>query len=433
MKGLISAVRRNTIAEELGIKPGEKLIAVNGTSPTDIIELSYLVAEEKIDLSIESQDGELRHVIVEKQPDEDLGIEFDSAVFDGVRYCHNKCVFCFVDQMIPGMRNTLYDRDDDFRLSFLYGNFLTLTNVKECDYERIIKTHMSPLYVSIHATDSDVRRNMMKNKNAGNILDDLQRLIDNGITIHTQVVLCPGFNDGEILEKTFKDLVALAPMVETMAVVPVGLTKNREGLPEVRLFTSIECQNIILQVEKWQNECREKFGKSFIYLGDEFYINAGINLPAAERYDGFPQIENGIGLSRNFLDEWENSSVAPAGCDRIENALVPVGESAYKLLKPLFDDYNNKYKTGHTLVAVTNHFFGKTINVTGLLTASDILSAVSGFADFNRIILPQVVLNKDLLFLDDISLADFKKLYKGKVECAQNAKELKQLLAKQGG
>ena len=433
MKGLISAVRRNTIAEELGIKPGEKLIAVNGTSPTDIIELSYLVAEEKIDLSIESQDGELRHVIVEKQPDEDLGIEFDSAVFDGVRYCHNKCVFCFVDQMIPGMRNTLYDRDDDFRLSFLYGNFLTLTNMKECDYERIIKTHMSPLYVSIHATDSEVRRNMMKNKNAGNILDDLQRLIDNGITIHTQVVLCPGFNDGEILEKTFKDLVALAPMVETMAVVPVGLTKNREGLPEVRLFTSIECQNIILQVEKWQNECREKFGKSFIYLGDEFYINAGINLPAAERYDGFPQIENGIGLSRNFLDEWENSSVAPAGCDRIENALVPVGESAYKLLKPLFDDYNNKYKTGHTLVAVTNHFFGKTINVTGLLTASDILSAVSGFADFNRIILPQVVLNKDLLFLDDISLADFKKLYKGKVECAQNAKELKQLLAKQGG
>ena len=433
MKGLISAVRRNTIAEELGIKPGEKLIAVNGTSPADIIELSYLVAEEKIDLSIESQDGELRHVIVEKQPDEDLGIEFDSAVFDGVRYCHNKCVFCFVDQMIPGMRNTLYDRDDDFRLSFLYGNFLTLTNMKECDYERIIKTHMSPLYVSIHATDSDVRRNMMKNKNAGNILDDLQRLIDNGITIHTQVVLCPGFNDGEILEKTFKDLVALAPMVETMAVVPVGLTKNREGLPEVRLFTSIECQNIILQVEKWQNECREKFGKSFIYLGDEFYINAGINLPAAERYDGFPQIENGIGLSRNFLDEWENSSVAPAGCDRIENALVPVGESAYKLLKPLFDDYNNKYKTGHTLVAVTNHFFGKTINVTGLLTASDILSAVSGFADFNRIILPQVVLNKDLLFLDDISLADFKKLYKGKVECAQNAKELKQLLAKQGG
>ena len=433
MKGLISAVRRNTIAEELGIKPGEKLIAVNGTSPTDIIELSYLVAEEKIDLSIESQDGELRHVIVEKQPDEDLGIEFDSAVFDGVRYCHNKCVFCFVDQMIPGMRNTLYDRDDDFRLSFLYGNFLTLTNVKECDYERIIKTHMSPLYVSIHATDSDVRRNMMKNKNAGNILDDLQRLIDNGITIHTQVVLCPGFNDGEILEKTFKDLVALAPMVETMAVVPVGLTKNREGLPEVRLFTSIECQNIILQVEKWQNECREKFGKSFIYLGDEFYINAGINLPAAERYDGFPQIENGIGLSRNFLDEWANSSAAPAGCDRIENALVPVGESAYKLLKPLFDDYNNKYKTGHTLVAVTNHFFGKTINVTGLLTASDILSAVSGFADFNRIILPQVVLNKDLLFLDDISLADFKKLYKGKVECAQNAKELKQLLAKQGG
>ena len=433
MKGIISAVRRNTIAEAFGIMPGEKLIAVNGTSPADIIELSYLVADEIIDLSIESQDGELRHVIIEKQPDEDLGLEFESAVFDGVRYCHNKCVFCFVDQMIPGMRNTLYDRDDDFRLSFLYGNFLTLTNMKECDYERIIKTHMSPLYVSIHATDSEVRRNMMNNKNAGNILDDLQRLIDNGITIHTQVVLCPGFNDGEILEKTFKDLVALAPMVETMAVVPVGLTKNRENLPEVRLFTSVEAQNIISQVEKWQDECREKFGNSFIYLGDEFYINAGMNLPDAERYDGFPQLENGIGLSRNFLDEWENSPAAPNCCDKIENALVPVGESAYKLLKPLVDDYNNEYKTCHKLVAVTNHFFGKTINVTGLLTGMDILNALSDFTEFNRIILPQVVLNKDLLFLDDMSLADFKKLYKGKVECAKNAKELKQLLAKQGG
>ena len=433
MKGIISAVRRNTIAEAFGIMPGEKLIAVNGTSPADIIELSYLVADEIIDLSIESQDGELRHVIIEKQPDEDLGLEFESAVFDGVRYCHNKCVFCFVDQMIPGMRNTLYDRDDDFRLSFLYGNFLTLTNMKKCDYERIIKTHMSPLYVSIHATDSEVRRNMMNNKNAGNILDDLQRLIDNGITIHTQVVLCPGFNDGKILEKTFKDLVALAPMVETMAVVPVGLTKNRENLPEVRLFTSVEAQNIISQVEKWQDECRKKFGNSFIYLGDEFYINAGMKLPDAERYDGFPQLENGIGLSRNFLDEWENAIAAPNGSDKIENALVPVGESAYKLLKPLVDDYNNEYKTCHKLVAVTNHFFGKTINVTGLLTGMDILNALSDFTEFNRIILPQVVLNKDLLFLDDMSLADFKKLYKGKVECAKNAKELKQLLAKQGG
>ncbi|NLH46654.1 MAG: DUF512 domain-containing protein [Acholeplasmataceae bacterium] len=433
MKGLISAVRRNTIAEVHGIKPGEKLIAVNGTSPTDIIELSYLVADEKLDLSIESQDGKLRHIIVEKQPDEDLGIEFDSAVFDGVRYCHNKCVFCFVDQMIPGMRKTLYDRDDDFRLSFLYGNFLTLTNMKECDYERIIKTHMSPLYVSIHATDSAVRRDMMNNKNAGNILAELQRLIDNGITIHTQVVLCPGFNDGKILEKTFKDLVALAPMVETMAVVPVGLTKNREGLPEVRLFTSIEAQNIILQVEKWQDECREKLGKSFIYLGDEFYINAGMEIPKAERYDGFPQLENGIGLSRNFLDEWENSPAVTASYDKIENALVPVGESAYKLLKPLFDDFNKEHKTGHKLVPVPNYFFGKTINVTGLLTGRDILNALSDFTEFNRVILPQVVLNKDLLFLDDLSLADFKKMYKGKVECAKNANELKQLLAKQGG
>ncbi len=430
MNGLISAVRRNTIAAANGIEPGEKLIAVNGTSPMDIIELSYLAADELIDLTIEDKNGVQRHIKIEKLPDEDLGLEFESAVFDGIRYCHNKCVFCFVDQMIPHMRSSLYDRDDDFRLSFLYGNFLTLTNMDECDYERIIKTHMSPLYVSVHATDPQVRQNMMKNKNSGEILANLKRLIDNGISIHTQVVLCPELNDGKVLEKTFFDLFSLAPMIETMAVVPVGLTKNRDNLPEVRLFTPVEAERIIRQVEKWQDMCRQKIGKSFIYLGDEFYINAGIELPQADKYDGFPQIENGIGLSRNFLEEWERTNVIHQSDAILKKALIPVGESAYKILRPLLEKYNIEHGTRHKLVPVTNFFFGTTINVTGLLTATDILRAVEEYGDFDRLILPQIVLNKDLLFLDDKSLADFKNLYKGDVECAANARQLKQLLAK---
>ena len=431
MKGVISKVRRNSLAAAAGIKRDEKLCAVNGAELHDIIEFSYLAAEEKIQLTIEDTKGLVRQVEIEKLMDEDIGLEFESAVFDEVTCCQNKCVFCFVDQMIPGMRQSLYVRDDDFRLSFLYGNFITLTNLQKCDYERIVRTHMSPLYVSIHATDSEVRRNMMKNKYAGDILVNLKRLINNGISVHTQIVLCPEFNDGAVLEKTFADLFSLAPMVETMAVVPVGLTKNRKDLPQVRLFTPEEAQKIIEQVDLWQIMCRQKIGKGFIYLGDEFYILAGMPIPPAENYDGFPQIENGIGLSRNFLDEWDKAEVSPKGDCQQNKALIPVGESAYKLLKPLVEDFNEKYGTKHLLLPVVNHFFGTTINVTGLLTGSDILTAVADYStEYSRIILPEIVLNKDLLFLDDMSLADFKNLYSGEVQCAANASQLKQLLLK---
>lgn len=431
MKGVISKVRRNSLAAAAGIKRGEKLCAVNGTDLHDIIEYSYLAAEEKIQLTIENKNGLIRQVEIEKMMDEDVGLEFESAVFDEVTCCQNKCVFCFVDQMIPGMRQSLYVRDDDFRLSFLYGNFITLTNLQECDYDRIVRTHMSPLYVSIHATDSEVRRNMMKNKHAGDILANLKRLINNGISVHTQIVLCPEFNDGAVLQKTFTDLFSLAPMVETMAVVPVGLTKNRRHLTQVRLFTPEEAQKIIEQVNLWQKMCRHKIGKGFIYLGDEFYILAGMPIPAADYYDGFPQIENGIGLSRNFLDEWDKTGVSSTGSFEQKKALIPVGESAYKLLKPLVEEFNKKYRTEHLLLPVVNHFFGTTINVTGLLTGSDILTAVANYDnEYSRIILPEIVLNKDLLFLDDMTLADFKNQYSGEVECAANATQLKQLLFK---
>ncbi len=421
MIGLISGVRRHSLAEEAGIKAGEKLCEIDGVQVKDIIELSFYTTDDMVDLLIEAEDGTRRHVVIEKYPDEDLGLEFESAVFDKVRTCYNNCIFCFVDQMIPGMRPGLYVRDDDYRLSFLYGNFITLTNMKDEDFERIISTHMTPLYVSVHATDPVVRCQMMNNRFAGELMNKLERLLDAGIQVHTQIVCCPGYNDGEVLAKTFADLYERHPGVLTMAVVPVGLTKNRADLPQLRSFTKEEAIAIVEQVTAWQERCRQETGKSFIYLGDEFYLLADKELPPGEWYDGFPQLENGIGLTRSFLDEWAEVTSKLHNPKGAADAVIPIGEGAYKVLKPLMDEFNRALGTQHEFLPVPNLFFGGKVNVTGLLTGGDILkAAVNG----KRVILPAVVLNKDQLFLDDMSFEEFKKACPVKVEVAENAKEL---------
>ena len=424
MQGLISSVKHGSLAETAGIKAGESLLTVNGSSLRDIIDLSFLLADEQVVLKLAAADGTEREITIDKRIDEDLGLEFESAVFDKVTTCYNKCVFCFVDQMIPGMRKGLYVRDDDYRLSFLYGNFITLTNMKDEDFDRIIRTHMSPLYVSVHATDPEVRCAMMKNRFAGELMDKLKRLFDAGITVHTQIVCCPGYNDGDVLKRTYADLRALAPMVETMAVVPVGLTKNRAHLTPLRLFTPQEAREIVTMVTEWQQECRQSLGKSFVYLGDEFYILAGMPLPQADWYDGFPQLENGIGLSRNFLEEWQEANkIAPVKGE--VNSVIPVGTSAYKVLQPLIEDFNAKTGMQHRLIGVENEFFGSTVNVTGLLCGSDILNAVKGA---QSIILPEVVLNSDDLFLDDMTYAEFCKAAGAPVHRAATAGDLYKLL-----
>ncbi len=425
MLGCISNVRRHSLAEKAGIQPGEKLCSVNGCNVQDIIDLSFLTSDEVVELEIENAVGAKRLVHVEKYPDEDLGLEFESAVFDKVRTCYNNCIFCFVDQMIPGMRPGLYVRDDDYRLSFLYGNFITLTNMRDEDFDRIIRTHLSPLYISVHATDPDVRCKMMNNRFAGQLMEKINRLLEAGIQIHTQIVCCPGYNDGEVLKRTFADLYALHPGVLTMAVVPVGLTKHREHLHPMRTFTPLEAAEIVDAVSGWQKQCREETGKSFVYLGDEFYLLAGKELPSSEYYDGFPQLENGIGLTRNFLNEWEATLKTLQYADGAEQAVIPVGESAFRVLQPMMEAFNRQYGTKHIFVSVKNLFFGGHVNVTGLLTGGDILAAVK---DCERLILPGVVLNNDNLFLDDMSLDDFKRSFQGKVEIAKDAGELLRLL-----
>lgn len=425
VKGIISGVRKNSLAEMAGINAGERLVSVNGVHVKDIIELSYCLTDAELELELEGNYVNTRKVHISKLPDEDIGLEFDSAVFDRVRLCANNCKFCFVDQMIPGMRKGLYVRDDDYRLSFLYGNFVTLTNMVERDYERIITTHMSPLYVSVHCTDPDRRCELMQNKFAGDILAKLQRLIDAGIEVHTQIVCCPDWNDKEILEKSFKELYALYPGVQTMAVVPVGMTKNREGLAELRPFTKEEAAELIATATKWQRKCRRETGTTFVYLGDEFYLLADKELPKASWYDGFPQLENGIGLTRVFSEEWASTMKKLKRAKTKEKALIPVGEGGYKVLKPLMERLNAQYGSEHEFVPIKNNFFGGYVNVTGLLTGGDLLKQLPSK---QRIILPRVLLNSDDLFLDDMSFEEFKSQYDGKVELAKGAEELLHLL-----
>jgi putative radical SAM enzyme (TIGR03279 family) len=425
MKGLISKVKKYSVAAEAGIKKGESLCLVNGEALQDILDVSFAAAVEELDLTLEGLDGKVRTVHISKDPDEDLGLEFETAVFNGVRCCQNHCLFCFVDQMIPGMRKQLYVRDDDYRLSFLYGNFITLTNMDAADFKYILQRHLSPLYVSVHTTNPDLRSSMMRNETAAELMPRLQALLDAGIEVHAQVVCCPGYNDGTELEKTYRDLRALAPRLATMAVVPVGLTKNREHLPALRTFTQAEAKNLVKKVTVWQKECRASLGKSFIYLGDEFYLLADLPLPPEAWYDGFPQLENGIGLSRNFLCEWERA-VRQVKPEMTPTYVIPVGESAAKVLQPLVTNFNKLYGTSHQLVAVRNKFFGPLVNVTGLLTGGDILAALP---EKGQVLLPAVILNQDQLFLDDMTLATFKEQAHRPVKLIHTGAELYQTLS----
>jgi len=429
-EGKISSVRKHSAAETAGIRAGESLCAVNGMPMRDILDVSFAAADFEPLLSVRGKDGSIREVRVSKEIDEELGLSFESAVFDKVRICHNHCVFCFVDRMIPGLRKGLYVRDDDYRLSFLYGNFVTLTNLTEEDFDRIIRNHMSPLYVSVHATDPQVRQAMMKNRHSGQIMEKLQRLFTAGIHIHAQIVCCPGWNDGAVLEKSYRDLVDLSDYVEDMAIVPVGITKHKDGLPDLRLFDRESAETVVETVTRWQEDCRRRLGRSFVYLGDEFYILANQKMPPVDWYDGFPQLENGIGLTQNFLSEWEKAvrrhrdDLRPAH----KNYAIPVGVSAAALLQPVIQDFNARYHTNNRIIPVVNDFFGHTVNVTGLLTGTDILAQLPEAAP---VILPAVVLNQDNLFLDDMPLDEFIRRSGRAVRIAKGAAELYNLLLEQ--
>lgn len=409
---VITGVYPESIAEELGLEPGDKIIKINGTSIEDQLDFRFLQADEKLIIEVIKNNGETWILDVEKDIDEELGVEFEDATFDGIKSCRNKCVFCFVDQMPKAMRETLYVKDDDYRHSLLFGNFITLTNINSRELDKIIRLKISPLYVSIHTTNPDLRKKLLNNKYAGKILEQLQFLTKNGICIHGQIVLVPGFNDGRELMRTIEDLSALMPQMKSLAVVPVGLTKHRENLPALQSFTKETAAKVIDTLAAYQKSFLKQYGTRFVFAADEFYVLAEYEIPDEEFYEGYPQLENGIGIVRILLDEF--NGLFPLLPDKVvvkEPKLIITGTSGYKIIKPLVKKLQDKYQNiDLTLVAVPNEFFGSSVTVTGLLTGRDILKTIKSLhlPQDTTVIIPDIMLKDGYLFLDDLTLNDLQ-------------------------
>lgn len=414
--GKIIRVRPESLAEELGLTAGDRVLEINGQRLRDIIDLSFSLADEEIDMLVEHEDGQREVISFDKDWDEELGAEFDSAVFDGIRKCANHCCFCFVDMVAPGMRESLSVKDDDFRMSFLYGNFITMTNMAEADFRRIRQYHLSPLFVSIQAMNPKLRAEMLRCKKGAEIAAQLDRLEEAGADYHAQVVLCAGLNDGEELERTLRELWNRRPHVLSVAIVPVGLTKHRRDPYPLRQFDREGAERVIRQVMPWQERSRREEGNTFVYLGDEFYFLAGREIPPEEEYDGFPQLDNGIGLTRSFLCDWEDAMVSasrpvsgkPCRLDAVSGtAVAPVMEGLAR------QAMESREYLQVRVIPVLNRQFGDTVNVSGLLTGRDILWALrEAGGERDGILIPESALRGgENVFLDDVSLEDLRKAF----------------------
>ncbi|MCL1988978.1 MAG: DUF512 domain-containing protein [Firmicutes bacterium] len=375
---VITMVSPNSIAEELEIFAGDKLISINNKKIVDVLDYRFMINTDFLTLEIEKSNGEIWQLEIEKDDDEDLGLTFKSGLMDTVKRCANNCPFCFVEQLPKGMRQALYFKDDDIRLSFLHGNYVTLSNLSQAEVKRIAKYHLSPLHISVHAAAANLRCQILGNKKASYLFDYLEIFRRAGITMHFQIVLCKGLNDGKILDETIQSLLQLQPNAASLSVVPVGLTKFRQNLPFLQPFSREESQAVIKQVQKWQSHAMEKYGTAFVFCADEWYIKAGFEkfpMPKYEHYEGFPQLENGVGMWAMFDCEFNlqnlEGSVDFANLSNLEDVKkfgVVTGEAAALLIKKKFP--NNK------IYVVKNQFFGETITVSGLLTATDVISQV---------------------------------------------------------
>lgn len=404
MSAPIKNVTTDSIADEMGIEAGDILISINGQEICDIIDYQFYAQDDVIVLEVNKANGELWSLEIEKDWDEDLGLVFDDVIFDRMRICKNRCLFCFVDQLPPGMRKTLYIKDDDYRYSFLYGNFITLTNLQEKDWQKIINMHLSPLYVSIHCMDPDLRVKVLGSKKAAAIREDLQRLSDAGIDIHTQIVLCPGINDGAVLKQSIEELSS-CPCVQSVGIVPVGLTGYRAKLSNLQVFSAEQSRELIQTIDQYQLEYRKTRTIGFVYLADEFYVKAGKDFPPAWYYDDYCQIENGIGLARVFLDEFAalEESLPDTVTDR--EVYVLTGISAIPVLEASLKRLNQIKGLNVKLVPVENRFFGGNVSVAGLLTGRDIMEVLSNKYRGQRVILPEIIFREGYdILLDDIGL-----------------------------
>lgn len=406
----ISYVEPGSLAEEAGIVPGDKLISINSHSFSDILEYKFLVSEAEVELEVEKADGTTEIITIESDY-EDLGIEFRQGLIDVPQSCKNKCIFCFIDQLPKGMRETVYFKDDDTRLSFLQGNYVTLTNLTDEEIDRMIEMRISPVNISVHTTNPELRVTMLKNPNAAKIYDIMKKFAANNIYMNCQIVLCPGYNDKEELDRTICDMAELYPYVASCSVVPVGLTRYREGLCELKAFDARASLEVVRQIEDYQKEFKEEFGINLIYAADEFYINAKLPLPKAEEYDGFPQIENGVGLISSMEEEFEASLELIPNKKFSRKVCIATGEIAYRFIESMADRLMAKCQGLEISVfPIKNEFFGGGVNVSGLLTGSDLIKGLPDLSDYQELFIPDSMLRDgEDIFLDDITLLELSK------------------------
>lgn len=415
-------------AARAGITRGETLLAINGEAVCDIVDYEYLCAEAALTLRLGAADGQEREVHIEKDPSEPLGLDFDAGLMDAMQSCHNHCLFCFIDQMPKGVRTSLHVKDDDWRMSFIMGNYITLTNVDEAAFERIIARRISPLYISLHTSDPALRARMMQNPSAGEIMPRLRRLRDAGLSFHLQIVLCPGLNDGAALMRTLADVESLLPAVGSLAIVPVGLTKYRDGLYALRPNTPEEACRLIDTIEPMQAAWQKNAATRLVFLSDEWYILAGRPLPPFESYEDFPQIENGVGLLRLFEHDFLQALAQRKPRRRPISVTMAGGESACAffdwmpgVLKP--------YGIALTIVPIRNDYFGGGVNVSGLVTGGDLVAQLMGVQSADPLLIPRTMLREnDEVFLDGMTLQAAEKVLKRRIRPVADGADMIEIL-----
>ncbi len=411
MSTVIASVDRRSSAERSGVRPGEKLIAINGHPVVDVLDYRFFGYDRNPELELEEPGGERRVVRVRKPEGEDLGLNFDTYLMDKARSCANNCIFCFVDQMPPGMRKSLYFKDDDARLSFLMGNYITLTNLSQRELQRIIDLRISPINVSVHTTDPELRARMLCHKRAGDSIAVMRRFAQAGITMNCQIVACPGINDGPALERTLGDLAEMAPAVSSVAIVPVGLTKYREGLYHLEPYTAEQAGAVIDLVEAFGRRQMEKSGSTFAWCSDEFYLLAGRDLPEKSYYEDMNQLENGVGMLRLLTSQAELALEDVPGDLAPRSCTIATGAAAAPFVREILEKAMVACPALRGEVRpIRNDFFGETITVSGLVTGGDLIAQLKETNLGQRLLIPSNMLRSgERVFLDDVTVDQVEK------------------------
>ena len=420
---IVKSLMPGGIGEELGIEPGDKLLAINGNEIQDVFDYYYYEESEQLLLLIEKPDGEEWELEIEKDEDESLGIEFDQSLMDEYRSCRNKCMFCFIDQMPKGMRETLYFKDDDSRLSFLQGNYITLTNMSDHDVERIVKYRLEPINISFQTTNPELRCKMLHNRFAGEALKKVDILYRGQIEMNGQIVLCKGVNDGEELERTIRDLTGYLPYLKSVSIVPVGLTRYRDGLYPLEPFTKEDAREVLSVIHRWQEKIYQEHGIHMIHAGDEWYVLAEEEVPEEERYDGYLQLENGVGMMRLLFNEVQEALSAVTGDERQREISLATGRLMYLYIGKILEEIRKKFPNITThLYAIRNDFFGERITVSGLITGQDLTGQLKGQPLGERLLLPCNMLKiGEPVFLDDFTLEEVENSLQVKTDIVKSS------------